>query len=128
MAAKQYFSVKKKESAKKELPKSYARLKDLASKARVEVEKILRIIGKEADLSSKVLKGRVDVLNLDTKIEKKYREMGKETYTLIEEEKITDTKLKSIAVEIDKLYRALEQKKKQINRLKQDMKKVAKSS
>ena len=119
---------KKKETAKKELPKSYARLKDLAGKARLEVEKILKIIGKEADLSSKVLKGRVDILNLDTKIGKKYREMGKETYSLIEKEKITDFKLKSIAVEIDKLYRTLEQKKKQINKLKQQMKKVVKSS
>lgn len=118
--------VREKPVAKKELPESYARLKNLAGRARVEVEKILRIIGKEADLSSKVLKGRVEVLNLDTKIEKKYREMGKETYGLIEKGKITEAKLKTIALEIDKLYRVLEQKKKQISKLKQQMKKAAK--
>lgn len=119
---------KKKEAVKKELPKSYARLTELAGKARVEVEKILRIVGKEADLSSKVLKGKIDILNMDTKIDKKYREMGKETYDLVEKGKITETNLKAIAGEIDKLYNGLGQKKKQINKLKQQMKKVAKSS
>lgn len=117
---------KEKGPAKKELPKSYDRLKELAVKTRIEVEKILKIIGREADLSSKVLKGRIVVLNLDTKIEKKYVEMGKETYSLIEKGKIPDTKLKSIAVEIDKLYRTLGQKRKDIDKLKKEMKRVAK--
>lgn len=118
----------KKSTVKKELPKSYARLTELAGKARVEVEKILKIIGREADLSSKVLKGKIDIMNLDTKIDRNYRELGKETYNLIEKGRITDTRLKSITLDINKMYRNLDQKRKQINKLKHQMKKVAKPS
>lgn len=128
MAAKQYSSAAKKEAVKKELPKSYAKLTELAAKARVEVERILKIIGKEADLSSKVLKGRVDILNIDTRIDKQYRELGKESYNLVEKGKVDNSELKSIVSEINELYKLVDKKKKQVDKLKQEMRKAAKAS
>lgn len=108
---------------KKDLQKGYKRLQELAGKARVELEKILKVIGKEADLSSKFLRGKIDVLGLDSEIEKKYRELGKEVYDLVSRGVITEPGLKPICDEIDKLYSKLEQNKKQIDKLKQQMKK-----
>lgn len=107
---------------KKDLQKGYERLQELAGKARVELEKILKVIGKEADLSSKFLRGKIDVLGLDNEIDKKYRELGKEAYNLVSEGKISELGLKSVCDEIDKLYSKIEQSRKQINKLKVQMK------
>lgn len=100
------------------------RLQELAVKARSELEKILKVIGKEADLSSKFLKRKIDVLTLDTEIDKKYRELGKEVYNLITKGEITDPRLRKISDDIDKLYVRLGQTRKEITRLKTEMKKT----
>lgn len=107
---------------KKEMQKGYEKLHELAGKARVELEKILKIIGKEADLSSKFLRSKIDVLGLDSEIEKKYIELGKEAYDLVSKGEITDSKLKPITEEIEKLYNKLNQSRKQIDKLKEQMK------
>lgn len=104
--------------------KGYEKLQELAGKARVEVEKILKIIGKEADLSSKFLKGKINILGFDNEIEKRYRELGKEVYNLIDRGTINEPSLKVICDEIDKLYGKLDQTKKQITKVKEQMKKV----
>lgn len=109
---------------KKNMGKGYEKLQELAGKAKVELGKILKIIGKEADLSSKLLRGKIDVLGLDTEIEKKYRELGKEAYNLVSDGSINEPGLKSICDEIDEMYSRIEQSKKQIDKLKQQMKKT----
>lgn len=109
---------------KKEMQKGYERLQELAGKARVELDKILRIIGKEANLSSKFLRRKIDILGLDSQIEKKYIDLGKEVYNLVSNGLITEPMLKSICNEIDKLYSKIEQGKKQIDKLKVQMKDV----
>jgi len=118
---------RKKKAEKVMSQTTYEKLQELASKARVEVEKILKIVGKEAGLGSKVLKGRIDILNLDTKIDNKYRELGKETYNLIQKGVISDSKLKSIVDEINGYYDALGEKRGQVGELQQEMKKAVKS-
>lgn len=100
------------------------RLQELAVKARAELEKILNVIGKEADLSSKFLKRKINILTLDTEIEKKYRELGKEAYDLISRGDITDPGLRKISDDIDKIYIRLGQTRKEISRLKEQMKKA----
>lgn len=111
---------------KKELFKGYERLQDLAGKARTELEKILKIIGKEADLSSKFLKGKINVLGLDNDIEKMYRELGKETYELISGGKIIEPGLRTIYSEINKLYVKRDKIKNEIDRFKKQIKAVPK--
>lgn len=111
---------------KKETGKGYEKLQELAGKARVELEKILKIIGKEADLSSKFLKGKINVLGLDTDIEKMYRELGKETYELISRGKIIEPGLKAIYDEINKLYVKRDRIKNEIDRFKKQIKDVPK--
>lgn len=111
-------------AGKKELGKGYERLQELAGKARVELEKILNVIGKEADLSSKFLKKKINVIGLDTEIDKKYRELGKETYDLISKGTISESSLLKISDEIDKLYIRLGQTRKEIGKLKDQMKKA----
>lgn len=100
------------------------RLQELAVKARAELEKILKVIGKEADLSSKFLKRKINVLGLDTEIDKKYKELGKVTYDLISKGDITDPELRKISDDIDKLYIKLGQTKKEISRLREQMRKA----
>lgn len=100
------------------------RLQELAVKARGELEKILKVIGKEADLSSKFLKQKINVLGLDTEVDKRYRELGKETYNLISKGRITEAGLLKISDEIDKLYIKLGQTRKEITKLKDQMKKA----
>jgi len=114
-------AVKKKESSK-----GIEKLHELAGKARVELEKILSIIGKEADLSSKFVKGKMDVMSLDANIEHKYIELGKEVYNLIARGEITDPRLKVIGEELNTLYRKVEEKKKELGELKSAMKNVTK--
>lgn len=114
-------------SGKTETSQTHEKLRDLADKAKTELEKILKIIGKEADLSSKFMKSKVQVLGLNNDLEKKYRELGKETYNLVSENKITDSNLKKICDEIDGLYKEVDQRKEQIDDYKVQMKKVPNS-
>ena len=115
---------KKKISKKtaKELPKSYERLQEFAHKARVEVERILKIVGKEADLSSQLLKRKVDIYGLDSKVEKKYIDLGKEAYNLVDKGKITHAKLKGIVRDIDNLYDLIDKSKEEVDKLKKQIK------
>lgn len=106
------------------MAEKYDRLQELAGKARVELEKILKVIGKEADLSSKFLKRKINVIGLDTEIDKRYRELGKETYDLIGKGTISESSLLRISDEIDKLYIKLGQTRKEISRLTDQMKKA----
>lgn len=111
----------------KEVPKSYERLQELANKAKVEVGKILKIIGKEADLSSKLLKGKLDIHGIDSKVEKKYIQLGKEAYNLVEEGKIDNGVLVAIVEEINKFNDDSQQKHEEIKDLKQKMKDATKA-
>lgn len=109
---------KKKE---REAGKGYKKLQVLADKAKVELEKILKIVSKEADLGSRFLKEKIAVMGLDSDIEKKYIELGKEAYSLIDKGSITEPSLKAISSEIDRLYDKLEEARKQIGSLKEQM-------
>ena len=109
---------------KKEVQKRYEKLFDVATKARSELEKILKIIGKETDLSSKFLKSKIEALGVNTEIEKKYLQLGKESYSLVVDGKITEKGLKKIADEIDGLYSKLAASKKDMTLLKAEMKKA----
>jgi len=111
-------------AVKKELPKRYAKFTELAAKTKVELERILKIIGEETDLGSKVLKNKIGILGLDTKIDKQYRYLGKEVYRMVEDGKIKNQKLKDIVSKIKALYKNVVQQKKQIKKLKQQMKKA----
>ncbi len=115
---------KKKAVTEKDLPRRYERLQEFAQKARLEVERILKIVLKEGDLSSKLLKRKMDLIGLDTKVEKKYMELGKETYNLIEAGKISESKLVTLVKEIDKLYDSIEKNKKDVDGLKKLIKKT----
>jgi hypothetical protein len=103
--------------------KSYELLQSFASKAKIELEKMLKVIGEEANLSSQFLKGKIDILGINTEIEKKYRELGKEAYLLISEGKLNDSKLKAVALELDQLYSKVDQRRKNIDKLKDQIKK-----
>lgn len=111
---------------KSENQNRYARLTELAGKARSEVEKILKIISKEADLGSKMLKSKLDIINLDSQIDKKYRELGKETYNLIGKGEIKNAGLKLLADELNAFYNTIAEKKTQVTQLGVEMKKAAK--
>jgi len=103
--------------------KSYEKLQSLAVKAKTELEKMLKVIGEEANLSSKFLKGKIDILGINTEIEKKHRELGKETYNLMSQGKLTDPKLKLLASELDDLYSKVSQRRDQVDKLKDQIKK-----
>lgn len=114
----------KKVIEKKNASKNYERLHELAGKTRLELEKLLRVIGKEANLSSQFVKGKLDIISINSELEKKYREVGKETYNLIADKKIKEPGLKDICLEIDELYKKLDEHKKNLERLKEQMKRA----
>ena len=74
----------------------------------VNLEVLKKIISQQ-NLSSKFLKGKIDILGFNTEIEKKYRELGKETYNLMSQGKLMDPKLKLLASELDDLYSKVHQ-------------------
>lgn len=108
--------------------KAYEKLQELATKARVELEKLVKLVTKEADFGSKLVKEKFDILNLNVKIDKKYRQLGKEVYDLVNKGEITNSTLVRIVKEIDKLYKNVDKKKKEVDKLKRLMKKEVKKS
>jgi hypothetical protein len=111
-------------AVKKEKGEGSERLQSLAKKARTELEKMLKIIGEEASLSSRFIKGKIDILGINTEIEKKYKDLGKESYNLISSGKITEPGLKAISSEIDLLYNKANKRKEEIEKLKTQIKKT----
>lgn len=88
--------------------KKYERLQELATKAREEMEKLVKLVTKEADLGSKFVKDKIDVLNFNVQIDRKYRDIGKEVYNLVHKGEIDNQNLKDVIVEIDGLYDRIE--------------------
>ncbi len=103
---------------------NYERLHELAGKTKLELEKLLRVIGKEANLSSQFVKGKLDIISINTELERSYRELGKEVYNLIIDGKIKEPGLNSIRLKVDKLYKKLDENKQNLEKLKGQMKKA----
>jgi len=106
--------------------KAYEKLQELSTKARVELEKLVKLVTKEADFGSKLVREKFDILNLNVKIDKKYRQLGKEVYDLVNKGEITAPTLVKIVEEINKLYKSVDKKKKEVDKLKKSMKKEVK--
>ena len=103
---------------------NYERLHELAGKTKLELEKLLRVIGKEANLSSQFVKGKMDIISINTELGKLYRELGKEAYNLIIDGKIKEPGLNSIRLKVDELYKKLDENKQNLEKLKGQMKKA----